>query len=82
MPRRTTFRAYESIEESVGDFVKLLKNSPRYREAIAAGGDARGYIHGIAKAGYATDPEYLNKLNQILDSGALQAALVPRTAAL
>ncbi len=82
MPRRTTFRAYGSIEESVSDFVKLLKNSPRYREAIAAGGDAQAYIHGIAKAGYATDPEYLNKLNQILDSGALQSALVPRTAAL
>jgi peptidoglycan hydrolase FlgJ len=81
-PRRTTFRAYGSIEESVSDFANLLKNSPRYRDAIAAGGDAQGYIHGIAKSGYATDPEYGNKLNQILSGDTLQAALTPRTAAL
>jgi len=81
-PRRTAFRAYGSIEESVGDFVNLLKNSPRYREAVAAGGDAQAYIQSIGKSGYATDPEYANKLNQILDSGTLQAALRPRTAAL
>ncbi len=31
------FRAYGSIEESVNDFANLLKNSPRYRDAIAAG---------------------------------------------
>jgi len=29
-PRRTAFRAYGSIEESVSDFANLLKNSPRY----------------------------------------------------
>jgi flagellar protein FlgJ len=81
-PRRTAFRAYGSIEESVGDFARLLKNSPRYRDAIAAGADAQAYIHGIGKSGYATDPEYANKLNQILNSGTLQSALVPRTAAL
>ena len=81
-PRRTAFRAYGSIEESVGDFAHLLKNSPRYRDAIAAGDDAQAYIHGIGKSGYATDPDYANKLNQILNSGALQSALSPRTAAL
>ena len=81
-PRRTAFRAYGSIEESVGDFANLLKTSPRYRDAIAAGGDAQAYIHSIGKSGYATDPEYANKLNQILNSGTLQTALIPRTAAL
>ncbi len=43
-PRRTAFRAYGSIEESVNDFANLLKNSPRYREAVAAGADAQAYI--------------------------------------
>jgi len=81
-PRRTAFRAYGSIEESVSDFANLLKNSPRYRDAIAAGGDVQAYIHSMGKSGYATDPEYANKLNQILNSGTLQAAPIPRTAAL
>jgi len=81
-PRRTTFRAYGSIEESVNDFASLLKNSPRYRDVIAAGGDAGAYIAGMGKSGYATDPEYGNKLNQILHSDTLQSALAARIAAL
>jgi flagellar protein FlgJ len=81
-PRRTTFRAYGSIEESVSDFANLLKKSPRYRDAIAAGGDTHAYIDRMGKSGYATDPRYANKLNQILNSGVLQAALPSRTAAL
>jgi flagellar protein FlgJ len=80
--KRTAFRAYGSIEESVNDFANLLKNSPRYREAVAAGNDAQAYIGSIGNSGYATDPAYANKLNQILNSGTLRAALDPRTAAL
>jgi len=79
--RRTAFRAYDSIEESVSDFASLLSSSPRYRDAIA-GGSAQAYIQGIARSGYATDPEYGNKLNQILNSSTLRAALKTQVAAL
>ena len=80
--RRTAFRAYGSIEEGVSDFANMLAASPRYRDAIAAGGNAQAYIQGIAKAGYATDPRYGDKLSQILNSGTLRAALTLRVAAL
>jgi peptidoglycan hydrolase FlgJ len=80
--RRMAFRAYGSIEESVNDFANLLSNSPRYREAVAAGGNAQAYVHSIARSGYATDPEYGNKLNEILNGGTLRAALGARTTAL
>jgi len=78
-PRRTSFRAYGSIEESVDDFAKLLKDSPRYRDVIAAGGDTQAYVDSIGRSGYATDPQYAIKLNKILNSGALRAALLPGT---
>src|SRR5450631_2923159 len=81
-PRRTTFRAYGSIEDSVNDFASLLKNSPRYRDVIAAGGNAGAYAASMGKSGYATDPDYTNKLNQILQGDTLQAALAARVAAL
>jgi flagellar protein FlgJ len=77
-PTRTAFRAYGSIEESVGDFARLLTSSPRYREAVAAGGSAQAYVQSIARAGYATDPEYAHKLNEVLNGGTLQAALGAR----
>jgi flagellar protein FlgJ len=80
--RRTAFRAYGSIEESVHDFASLLSNSPRYRDAVAAGNDAQAYIHSIARSGYASDPEYGNKLNQILNGDTLRAALGVKVAAL
>jgi flagellar protein FlgJ len=81
-PRRTTFRAYGSIEDSVNDFASLLKNSTRYRDVIAAGGNAGAYVASMGKSGYATDPEYTNKLNQILHGDTLQSALGARIAAL
>jgi flagellar protein FlgJ len=73
--KRSLFRAYGSIEESVRDFAHLLASSPRYRGVLESGASAAGYVAGIARAGYATDPEYANKLNQILDSGLLRSAL-------
>jgi peptidoglycan hydrolase FlgJ len=80
--RRTAFRAYGSIEESANDYANLLKDSPRYRDAIAAGGDAQAYIQSIAKSGYATDPDYGNKLNHILNGSTLRTALNSRVISL
>jgi peptidoglycan hydrolase FlgJ len=82
MQRRTAFRAYGSIEDSVSDFAKLLASSPRYRAAVAAGGNAQAYAEEIGKAGYATDPDYGNKLNQLLNGQTLRAALSARGLAL
>jgi flagellar protein FlgJ len=75
MQRQAAFRAYGSIEESVNDFANLLKNSPRYAQTAAAGPDAQAYVNSIGRSGYATDPEYTNKLNEILHSSTLRAAL-------
>jgi flagellar protein FlgJ len=77
--RHTAFRAYGSVEESVKDFANLLKTSPRYRQALSAGVDAHGYVESMGRSGYATDPQYENKLNEILNGGTLRAALNVRT---
>jgi peptidoglycan hydrolase FlgJ len=73
--QHTAFRAYGSIEESVSDFANLLKGSPRYRQTVAAGGNAQGYVNSIGQSGYATDPEYTRKLSDILNGGTLRMAL-------
>jgi len=73
--RQNAFRAYGSIQESVSDFANLLKGSHRYRSAVAAGGDAQAYVNSIGQSGYATDPEYANKLNDILNGSTLRMAL-------
>jgi flagellar protein FlgJ len=73
--RRAAFRAYDSIEASVGDFVNLLRKSPHYRDAVAAGNDVNAYIASIGKSGYATDPHYANKLSEIVNSSTFRTAV-------
>ena len=67
------FRRYDSLEESFNDYVEFLQSSPRYQEALASGDDAGAYLEQLQKAGYATDPDYAQKLKRLLNSEAIQA---------
>lgn len=69
------FRAYDSIGDSFDDYVALLKRSPRYQGALAAGTDVAGFARGLQRGGYATDPTYAAKIAAIADSAPLQRAL-------
>lgn len=70
-----SFRIYDSFAQSAMDFVQLLQNSPRYQKAVEAVDDIGQFWQELQKAGYATDPQYANKLNTILRSNTLQEAL-------
>lgn len=59
------FRAYASPEQSVRDYVTLLKSNPRYASALGTGGDAAAFARGLARGGYATDPQYVAKLTAV-----------------
>ena len=69
------FRAYASYEESFADFVSFIKTSPRYQSALAVAGDAHSFTRELSAAGYATDPEYANKIMRIAVGEPLQKAL-------
>lgn len=56
------FRAYQSITESVNDYINFLSNSDRYQDALQKPNDVEHFLHGLQKAGYATDPQYANKI--------------------
>ncbi len=68
---RATFRVYSSLADSFADYADFLKTNPRYREALKAGADAPGFVRALAEAGYATDPDYSNKINRIMNSEPL-----------
>lgn len=69
-PQKVTarFRAYNSYAESFADYARLIKNSPRYAEVVARGGDATGFAQGLQRAGYATDPAYADKLSRVINT--------------
>ncbi|MDO8651513.1 MAG: flagellar assembly peptidoglycan hydrolase FlgJ [Undibacterium sp.] len=60
------FKAYDSYGDAFKDYAKLLTRNPRYESVIANAKDATSFAHGLQKAGYATDPEYANKLSRII----------------
>jgi peptidoglycan hydrolase FlgJ len=59
------FRAYGSAEASVNDYVSLLRDNPRYAAALNTGGDVRAFATALQRGGYATDPDYANKLEAV-----------------
>lgn len=61
-----TFRAYDSYADAFRDYGKLLRNNARYQNVIAQGHDAAGFAHGLQQAGYATDPNYAQKLMSVI----------------
>jgi peptidoglycan hydrolase FlgJ len=59
------FRAYASPDESIRDYVQLLKSSPRYAAALDTGSDTAAFARGLKQGGYATDPDYVAKLTAV-----------------
>ncbi|OBU68524.1 flagellar rod assembly protein/muramidase FlgJ [Stenotrophomonas maltophilia] len=70
-----SFRAYSSPAESFADYVRLLKSSPRYQQALQAGTDVQGFARGLQRAGYATDPRYAAKIAAIAGGPTIARAV-------
>jgi flagellar protein FlgJ len=61
------FRAYGSYTEAFQDYAKLLSDNPRYAAVIGQDG-AKGFAQALQQAGYATDPNYADKLVKVIGS--------------
>ena len=60
------FRAYDSYSDAFRDYARLISQNPRYQQAMNSTHDASAYAHALQRAGYATDPQYGNKLTQVI----------------
>lgn len=56
-----TFFNFESIRDAIKAYKVFIEENPRYSEALKAYSTS-GYLEGLQKAGYATDPNYANSL--------------------
>ncbi len=73
MKERAGFRAYNSYEESFADYLQFLKGNPRYEKALNLAKSPELYTEALQKAGYATDPQYAEKINRIINGGWFDA---------
>lgn len=56
------FRRYDSYAQSVRDYVDFIRSQPRYAAALNHGGDDKNFVQGLKSGGYATDPQYVDKV--------------------
>jgi flagellar protein FlgJ len=66
------FRAYGSYTEAFQDYARLLSDNPRYAAVIGQEG-AKGFAQALQQAGYATDPNYADKLVKVIGSVRVKA---------
>ncbi|MCL9783899.1 flagellar assembly peptidoglycan hydrolase FlgJ [Vibrio sp. S4M6] len=62
---KAAFRSYDSYQDSFNDYVRFLNNNPRYSATLENQNNSVDFIHGIHQAGYATDPNYADKVLNI-----------------
>lgn len=65
---RAFFRAYDSFESSFTDYADFITTNGRYQDALKVASNSDAYSHELARAGYATDPRYAEKIMTILRS--------------
>lgn len=66
------FRKYSSVEESYEDHAEFLDQSPRYDSLFAySSSDYHSWARGLKAAGYATAPDYAQRLTRIIEENQL-----------
>jgi flagellar protein FlgJ len=61
------FRAYNSVKDSIEDYVKLIKENPRFSNVLKAK-TVKDQAIELKKAGYATSVEYADTVTQVYNS--------------
>lgn len=61
------FRAYGSYTEAFADWATLMRDNPRYAGVLQAADSVRDFAYGLQAAGYATDPRYGMKLENVIN---------------
>ncbi|MFV0267959.1 MAG: glycoside hydrolase family 73 protein [Draconibacterium sp.] len=64
----TWFRKYDNPANSFRDYARFIFANPRYKKALAVREIPELYLKELAKAGYATGPDYEEFMMQMLSS--------------
>jgi flagellar protein FlgJ len=69
------FRAYGSYADAFKDYANLLASNPRYAQVLNERVDAAAFARGLQQAGYATDPNYADKLTRVITGTIMRSGL-------
>jgi len=74
-PQTAKFRAYSDVAATFADYADFLTQNPRYSEVSGHGDDVAGFANALQSAGYATDPQYADKITRILESPIMKSVM-------
>lgn len=78
-PQSANFRSYPHVSAAFEDYVRLIREQPRYANVLAQKADPQAYFSSLQASGYATDPRYAGKIMRLLNSDVfLHAAQLAR----
>lgn len=64
--KNACFRAYDSVEDSIKDYVKFLKENPRYKKAgVFEAKTVKEQAEALKRAGYATSASYVDMVTSV-----------------
>ncbi len=63
---RAAFLDFGTLERAFDGLVDFLRGNPRYQPVLQAAPDPEAWARGLQQAGYATDPQYADKILSIL----------------
>ncbi len=77
VPRRQTanFRAYADMAQTFDDYTAFLSDNPRYSSARGHGDNVAAFAQALQDSGYATDPDYANKITGVLESPTMRSVI-------
>ena len=69
------FRSYSDVATTFDDYAALLRDNPRYSNVGGQQDDVRGFGDALQQAGYATDPNYARKIEDVANSPTMERVL-------
>jgi peptidoglycan hydrolase FlgJ len=69
------FRTYPDVAATFDDYVELIGEHPRYVSARNLGSDGGAYARALQESGYATDPAYAQKIENVMNGETMRDAL-------
>ncbi|GGF52125.1 flagellar assembly peptidoglycan hydrolase FlgJ [Alteromonas lipolytica] len=73
--QRAAFRTYDSLEQGFADYVQFIMQQDRYQSAVQQADDPKAYFKALQDAGYATDPNYADKVMAVYHSDSFRSYL-------
>jgi len=70
------FRSYNDVAATFEDYTNFLSDNPRYSTVSGHGGDVAGFARALQDSGYATDPQYADKLTRIIESPTMRSVML------